>query len=160
MTVACGCFMLVAAPYRLVGWPLFVTIRALKSSKICAAPAGEAVILQDYLAKDPPLLGICIQVGTFDEYTWIPKGCTCFSSRLTANKIPHELIVIRGRHVLHGPVAPRCGNERAGDYHFERSMPRWPGRIIARSITTCRSDKVGALRAHHDISIFTDPLDQ
>lgn len=59
--------------------------------------------VQDYLAKDTPLLGIRIQVGIHDQYTWIPKGCAYFSGLLSAAKIPHELVVINATHVW-GPV--------------------------------------------------------
>lgn len=56
--------------------------------------------IADYLSKGKTLKSIRFEVGTYDRYKWIIKGCHYFFELLTANNIPHEVDSFAGGHQL------------------------------------------------------------
>lgn len=44
------------------------------------------------------LRGLTIDVGSYDEYKWIPKGVAYFDQQLTAAGIPHQVLTYEGGH--------------------------------------------------------------
>jgi S-formylglutathione hydrolase FrmB len=59
---------------------------------------GVAEEIQEYKSSFMSLKGIIVDVGSADEYQWIPKGCDYFDEQLTAAGIPHTYIKHDGNH--------------------------------------------------------------
>jgi S-formylglutathione hydrolase FrmB len=67
---------------------------------------GLADAVEDARDELLTLRGIVIDVGTRDEYQWIPPGCEYLHERLDEAGIPNRLERFDGGH---GPVGPRAG---------------------------------------------------
>ena len=59
---------------------------------------GVAEEIQEYKSNFMSLKGIVVDVGSADEYEWIPKGCDYFDEQLTAAGIPHTYYKHDGTH--------------------------------------------------------------
>jgi hypothetical protein len=67
---------------------------------------GLAAAVEDTRDELAALRGIVIDVGTRDEYQWIPRGCEYLHERLDQAGVPNRLERFDGGH---GPVGPRAG---------------------------------------------------
>jgi hypothetical protein len=66
---------------------------------------GPASRVQQAREELLALRGIVIDVGTYDEYAWIPPGCEYLHEQLDQAGIPNRLETFEGGH---GPVGPRA----------------------------------------------------
>lgn len=76
-------------------------------------------LLDAYLAQPVRLKSIAVEVGSNDEYPWIPEGCIYFNNLLCERKIAHAFIYTNGHHWMNedvfrsgmGPFAVRYFSE-------------------------------------------------
>jgi dienelactone hydrolase len=61
-------------------------------------------LLDAYLAQPVRLKSIAIEVGSNDDYPWIPEGCEYFSGLLRRKGIVHRLIVTEHRHEFNAEI--------------------------------------------------------
>ncbi len=75
--------------------------------------------LDAYLAGNARLDAIWVEVGTNDEYPWIPQGCVYLSRQLFERRIPHSFVLTTDRHTF-GPEIFRKGMGPAVAGYFAR----------------------------------------
>jgi enterochelin esterase-like enzyme len=66
---------------------------------------GPALVAAENRDSLLALRGIVIDVGVYDEYTWIPPGCEYLHEQLDLAGVPNRLETFQGGH---GPVGPRA----------------------------------------------------
>jgi pimeloyl-ACP methyl ester carboxylesterase len=61
-------------------------------------------LLDAYLAQPVRLKAIAVEVGSNDEYPWIPEGCIYFNNLLCERKIAHTFLYTNGHHWMNEEV--------------------------------------------------------
>ena len=89
-------------PYMAPGGAVDPEVWATWEAGFGGIAAGVADARERLLA----LRGIVIDVGTADEYTWIPPGCEYLHEQLDLAGVPHRFERYEGGH---GPIGPRAG---------------------------------------------------
>jgi len=76
-------------------------------------------MLDAYLAGSGRLDNICIEVGTQDEYPWIPQGCIYLERQMFERGIPHSFVLTTNGHNFH----PEIFRKGMGPYVAEHFAP-------------------------------------
>jgi pimeloyl-ACP methyl ester carboxylesterase len=76
------------------GSPEDLAVRARWNAGFGNVPA----LLDAYLAGEQRLDAICLEVGTRDEYPWIPQGTAYLSRQMQERGIAHTLVITNNGH--------------------------------------------------------------